>query len=155
MTDLPPAGEPGTDLIVLPTGEIISLEDTAACAIALDELRTLERRVKEAKDTLQDAIEAAKIREGRGNTLHLPGGVVAVVQSGTKIVWDAQQLENDLREAGMSDERISEIIQLEYSYTVKAAEAKKAASSNPEYAQAVAAARREIPGKPYVSVKRS
>ena len=154
MTDLPPAGEPGSDLIVLPTGELISLEETAACAVALDELRELERRVKEAKDKLSTAIEAAKTRQGRGNTLHLPGGVIAVVQSGTKVVWDAQQLEDDLRDAGMEEERIREIVTEEISYTVKAAEAKKAANSNPEYAKAVAAARREIEGKPYVSVKR-
>lgn len=154
MTDIPPAGEPGTDLVVLPTGEIISLEDTSACAVALDELRQLEERVKRAKETLSAAIEAAKTRAGKGNTLHLPGGVVAVVQSGKKILWDAQQLEEDLREAGMDEERISEIIQEEVSYTVKAAEAKKAATANPEYAKAVTAARREIEGKPYVSVQR-
>lgn len=152
MTGLPPAGEPGTDLI-LPTGEIIALADTAACAVALHELRALEDRIKEAKDALTDAILAEGKRQGK-RTLHLPEGVVAIVKPGGRVLWDAHQLEDDLREAGMPEERIREIIQEEVSYTVKAAEAKRAATANPVYAKAVSAARREVEGKPYVSVQR-
>jgi hypothetical protein len=154
VTDLQPAGEPGTDLVVLPTGELISLDDTAACAVALDELRTLEQRVKEIKKTLIDAIDKGVTSAGRGRTLHLPTGVTVVSKKNVDVLWDAQQLEDDLREAGMSEERIREIVIEEVSYTVRAAEAKKAASVNPEYAQAVAASRREIKKRASISVKR-
>lgn len=147
--------ETSTDLIVLPTGELISLDNPAACAVALDELRTLESRIKEMKAILVDAIENYATAAGAGKTLHLDGGVQAVLKNDKTVVWDAQLLEADLREAGMSEERIREIVVEEVSYKVAAAEAKKAASVNPAYAEAVAAARTEIPQRPSVTVKRA
>lgn len=146
--------EQSTDLVVLPTtGEIIPLDDTAACAVALDELRTLEARVRDLKNILIDAISQGVTDAGRGLTLHLPD-LTVVARKNVEILWDAQQLEADLRAAGMDEERIREIIVEEVSWTVRAAEAKKAAAVNPEYAKAVAAARTEVEKRPSIQVKR-
>lgn len=144
--------EPGTDL-VLPGGELISLTDTAACARALDELRDLEHRIKELKAMLTDAIQDESRRQGT-KTLALSGGIQATVNGGEKVLWDAQALEAGLREAGMGEERIRQIVIEEVSYSVQAVEAKRAAAANPEYAQAVEAARTVVAARPSISVKR-
>lgn len=154
--------ETSTDLVTLPSGELVALKDTgemvgpddpAACALALEQARDLERAVRDLKNSLIDMIEEGVTTAGQGRTLHLPG-VTVISKKNVDILWDAQQLETDLREAGMSEERIREIVVEEVSYTVRAAEAKKAASVNPEYAQAVEAARTEIEKRPSVQVKR-
>ena len=100
--------EPGTDL-VLPSGELVSLGDTAACVRALDELRDLESRIRELKGMLTDAIQDESRRQGT-KTLTLNGGIQALVKGGEKVLWDAQALEAGLREAGMGEERIRQIV---------------------------------------------
>lgn len=146
--------EPGTDLVPLPDGQLVNLQDPTAVAIAISDLRHLEARIKEAKSVLVDAIHQYVGEAGRGKTVDLPNGVRVVVKNDRKVLWDAQQLEQDLREAGMTEERIREIVVEEVSYTVKAVEANRAASVNPAYAQAVAEARKEIPQRPSVTVER-
>jgi hypothetical protein len=147
--------EPGTDLVPLPDGQLVDLSNPTEVALRLDDLRTLEARIKEAKAVLVDAIAQYAEQAGAGKTLNLPGGVRAVLKNDRQVIWDAQRLEADLREAGMSEERIREIIVEEVSYRVVGVEARKAASVNPAYAHAVAEARKEISQRPSVSVKRS
>lgn len=148
--------EPGTDLVLIPhTGELVNLDDPSACAVALDELRTLEGKIKDLKATLADAISQYAEHAGAGKTLNLTGGVRAILRNDKQVVWDAQQLETDLRAAGMPEERIREIVVEEVSYKVAANEAKKAASVNQAYAQAVADARHEIPQRASITVQRA
>ncbi len=146
--------EPGTDLVPLPDGQLVDLTDPSAVAVAIDDLRNLESRIKETKATLVDALGEYAKNAGYGKTLNLSGGVKVEIKNDKQVLWDAQQLEHDLREAGMSEERIREIVVEEVSYSVAAAEAKKAASVNEAYAFAVSEARREIPKRPSVTVER-
>lgn len=144
----------GTEMVVVPhTGELISLSDPSACAVALDELRTLEQRVRELKHDLTAAIAAASKAEGK-KTLDLPGGIRVQVAGGTQVLWDIEQLERGLRDAGMSEERISEIITTEIQYKVNATEAKRAASANPDYAAVVDGARSVVETRPTIKVER-
>lgn len=145
--------EPGTELILPHSGELVSLTDTAAVCRALDELRDLEIRVRELKAMLTDAVVDESRRQG-SKTLHLPGNLHAEVKGGEKVLWDAQQLESDLRDLGMPEERIREIVVEEVSYTVAAAKAKQAARANEDYAAAVESARTVVEVRPSVSVKR-
>lgn len=146
--------EHSTELVPLPDGQLVNLADPTAVAVAIDDLRNLEARVKEAKSVLVDAIHAYVGDAGKGKTVDLPGGVRVVVKNDKKVLWDAQRLEEELRAAGMSEERIREIVVEEVSWKVAAAEANKAARVNPRYAQAVADARKEIPQRPSIEVKR-
>lgn len=147
--------EHGTDLVVVPhTGELVDLTDPSACAVALDELRTLEQRVRELKYDLTAAIAAASKAEGK-KTLDLPGGIRVQVAGGSQVLWDIQRLEAGLREAGMSEERIGEIITTEIMYKVNATEAKRAASANPEYAAVVDGARSVVETRPTIKVERA
>ena len=146
--------EPGTDLVPLPDGQLVDPSDPSAVAVAIHDLRALEAKVKEVKAVLVDILGEYAEHAGKGKTLDLAGGVRVVIKNDKQVLWDAQRLEHDLREAGMSEERIREIVVEEVSYSVAAAEAKKAASVNEAYAFAVSEARREIPKRPSVTVKR-
>lgn len=145
--------EIGTDLVPLPDGQLVDLNNPAEVALRLDDLRTLETKIKDAKAALVEALDRYAEQAGRGKTIHLPN-VTFVVKNDKEVLWDAQKLERDLRDAGMSEERIREIVIEEVSYKVQAAEARKAASVNPDYAHAVAEARTEIPKRPSITVKR-
>ena len=62
------------------------------------------------------------------------------------MVYDAEAIEEGLREAGMSEERIREIVKEEVTYKVVAKEAKKAAAASEKYAAIVDATAPKCPG---------
>jgi hypothetical protein len=144
--------QPSVELI-LPTGELVDLSDPASCAKALIAVREIESHARSIKAAIVDALAEEAKRSG-DNVILLPGGDRVVVKRNYDIAWDAEALAEDLREAGMSEERISEIVVEEVSYTVKAVEANKAAKANPEYAKAVASARSEVDKRPTISLPR-
>jgi hypothetical protein len=140
--------------VILPTGEIVNLEDPASCAAAIGKVREIESQLRELKGYAVDALAAYMEHRGSGKTLHLEDGQKVALKGGEEICWDAHQLEDDLRAAGMPEDRIREIVIEEVSYKVVAAEAKKAASVNPDYAAAVERARHAVPARPSISISR-
>lgn len=139
--------------LVLPTGQIINLDDPASCAEALTVVREIESHMKEVKAAIVDRLAEEAKRRGE-NVFELPDGQRVAVKRNYDVEWDHVGLEADLRAAGMPEERIREIIQEEVSYSVKAVEANKAAKANPEYAKAVASARSEVDKRPTISLPR-
>lgn len=127
----------GTDLILLPhTGELVDPGDAEACVKAIEDLRLLEARLAEARRALVGA--AAEYATVRGvKSFRLADGRTAQLTGGPARGYDADVLERGLREAGMPEDRIREIVVEEVSYKVAAVEAKRAAGANPAYAQAV------------------
>lgn len=139
--------------IVLPTGELVDLTDPASCAKALAAVREIESHLKEVRGAIIEAfVEEAK-RRGE-NVIELPDGSRVAVKRNYDIHWDAQKLEDELRAAGMPEERIREIVVEEVTYSVKATEANKAAKANPDYALAVGAARSEVEKRATISLPR-
>ena len=131
------------EVFVLPhSGEVVSLSEEVTCAVALDEVRRMQAHLNEAVKVLSAAIAARGAVLG-SKTVKLSGGRKAVISGGTAYVYDAQDLEQRFREAGMPEERIREIIREEITYKVNATEAKRAAGANPEYARALEAVRSE------------
>ena len=148
MTD----DQAGRELVVPGIGEIVPLDDPQKVAFALDGIRDLERNLKEIKSELTAAIvEASKVQGTK--TLHLDG-LDAIVKSGTKVEYDPIAIELGLREAGMPEERIREIVKETVSYSVDAVKAKQAAGANPAYAAVIAANQQTIESPPYVTIKR-
>lgn len=141
------------ELVVITTGEIVNLADTQACVQALDSIRDFESRIRELKATLTRAVIEEATRQGV-RSIELANGDRAEISPAIEIVYDAQMLTEGLREAGMPEERIIEIVREEVSYKVIANEAKKAAVANPDYAAAVNAARSEQPKSQYISIRR-
>ena len=143
----------GQDLVVPGSGEIVDLNDEIACCRALQDLAELERLIEYAKRELVNAV-AERSRVLGTKTITLPSGVKAQIGSEVSVVYDAEAIEEGLREAGMPEDRIREIVLEDISHKVKAVEAKRAASANPAYAAVIDANRQEVSKKPSVSFRR-
>jgi hypothetical protein len=139
--------------LILPTGELVDLSDPASCAHALAAIREMEQHLKEVKGAIVDVFAAERERRGV-DEIELPDGTAVKVKRNYEIAWDAEQLEEDLRAAGMPEDRIREIVVEEVSHTVKAVEANKSAKRNAEYAAAIARARTEVEKRPTISLPR-
>jgi len=136
------------------TGEVVSLTDAGAMARALEDIRDIEAQFRSLKATFSMAFQMLAEREGT-KTLALPDGRKAVLTGGKEMSYDAERLEIGLREAGMPEERIREIVELTYTYRVKAVEAKRAAAANPLYADVVEMCRTETVTPTRVSIRRA
>lgn len=146
--------EPEPTGLVLPhSGEVVPLDDPLGCATALDEIRTLEARLREAKTALSRSIADEAARQGT-KTLRLGDGVTAKVTVGREIVWDLDELQK-LRDAGLPEERFDALVTTEVTYKVSAGEAKRIAGANPEYARIIERARDDVERAPTVSIERS
>lgn len=139
------------ELALPATGELIDLENASQCATALFELRELENRIRDVKRVLTEALLAESSRVGT-KTMHIEGGLTAVVSDTPQVVWDVEALEKLLK-AGLPEARYNELVTAEVTYKVNAAVAKSIAGTNPRYARIIKKARTEIPKAPTVSVK--
>lgn len=136
------------------TGEIVSLSDAAAMARALEDIRDIESQFRAIKTTFSLAFQVLAATAGT-KTIELTDGRKAVVSGGKEMSYDAEQLEIGLRDAGMPEARIREIVELTYTYRVKAVEAKRAAAANPVYADILAMCSTETETPTRVSIRRS
>lgn len=128
---------PGMDLVVPGIGEVVPLDDPKQVAFAIDAVRDLEWKLRAVKTELTRALVHASEVAG-SKTLHLEG-VKVTIKSGPETVYDAEQIEIGLRDAGMPEERIRQIVKETVSYKVDANQAKQAAGANPAYAAVIEA----------------
>jgi hypothetical protein len=135
------------------TGELVDLSDEVACATALDELRRMNTHIEEAVRALSRAVAARAAILGT-KTIQLPGGRKAEVKGGKKRIYDAEQIERELRVAGCPDDRIRQIVREEVTHTVVAVEAKRAAGANEEYALIIARNMTEVDAPYSVTIRR-
>jgi hypothetical protein len=143
----------GEELAIPGTGELVDLSDVPAVVGALEALRDYESLLRETKATLTRAIVEYATDQGV-RSVELPDGGRAEISAPSESVYDPYVLTEKLREAGMPEERIDELIEETVTHRVRAGEAKKAAKANPAYAEAVAASRSEQAKSQYVSIKR-
>lgn len=141
-----------TTLVVPGTGELVALDDHVSCSNALDSIRDIEADLRRIKAELVRAIVHEAERQGT-KTLALPGGRKAVVTAGVDVSYDAERMAVGLREAGMPESRIAEIIEETVTRRVKAVEAKRAAAANQEYAFVIDGCRTETETTPRVSIR--
>jgi hypothetical protein len=143
-----------TNEIVLPvTGELVPLDEPAQVAAALHQVREWKTRLDEIRAVLEDALRIESERQGT-KTLHLDG-LKAVVTGGEKTEYhDPQALADELREEGMPEERVAQIVATKVSYTVNQAKAKHAAGANPRYAEVIERHRRVMPAPWRVTVEK-
>jgi hypothetical protein len=144
--------DPPTELVVPGLGMLVDLERPNECAFALDDIRSLEWQLRQVKMVLTEKLVEHSQIEG-SKTLHFPGGT-AEVRFGTTTEYDAEQIELGLRAAGMSEERLRQIVKEKTTYTVSASEARRS-SINPAYAKVIDDHSRTVEQTPSVSVKRS
>lgn len=145
--------EPSQELVVPGLGTVVDLTDVREASLALDDVRDLERMLRYVKQELVEAIVAESRKQGT-KTLHLEGATVTV-KTGEEWVYDAEEVEQGLRAAGMPEERIREIVKETVSYKVDAVKAKQAASANALYAEVVEAHKELQQKPPSVSISRT
>lgn len=142
------------ELVVPGVGEVVSLDDEVACIQALAAVRDFESQLKEAKAALTAAIiERSKILGTK--TIHLPAGGKAEIRAGSEVEWDIETLEQELRDLGLPEARISALIKETVVRTVDGRVAKSIAAANKEYAACIESAKTIIEKAPYVSVQRA
>lgn len=124
------------ELVVPGTGEVISLGSPDQCAQGLQSIKALQAQLREVRGVLEDVIREECVKRGV-KTLHLEGGVTAVLSGGSERVYEAIAIEAELRDAGMPEDRIREIVEETVTYRVKANEAKRAASMNESYREII------------------
>jgi hypothetical protein len=130
-------GATGHAVAVIPTtGELIDLTSPEACASALTELRDLDQRLRAARRELTAALAEYAATIG-ARTFRLEDGTSVTVGADRETVYDAPAIEQGLRDAGMPEARIREIVVETVTYKIDAVKAKQAARANDAYAAVI------------------
>jgi hypothetical protein len=141
--------QPGREVVLPTTGEVVDLGNPGACAAALDAIREMEDVVKGYKRLLTGVLIEESTRVG-SKTLHF-GGVTVEIKESVTTHWDLEILET-LLEAGLPSERYDELVKAEVTYKVNKTESKRIAAANPAYAEIIDRACKEEPARIYASV---
>lgn len=147
MTEL----EHSNALVIPTTGVLVNLDSEKEVAIAYRDLREIKTEVDRVERTLREALQARKEILGTG-TFYIEGVGKVEVKGDKTTEWDIVALQTGLRDAGMPEESISEIVVRKESFVVDARRAERAAKANPEYARVIEAAKFQRPKLPSVNI---
>lgn len=134
------------------TGELIEVADREKMAGAFEALRELKANADVALARFTEAVVEEVARIG-SRTLTGDGGLKLVLGPDTEVEWDVPAL-SALRDAGLPEERMNDLVKTTVTFKVDAAVAKQLSSANPAYAAIIEAAKQRVPKRPYVQVKR-
>lgn len=140
----------GQHLVVPGSGELVPYDDPHAVARALHHIDELQRLLREAKDDLSDVMKAEFERVGT-QTLRY-GPLTAKLSGGYDVHWDVGILE-ELRDAGLPEDRFDQLVTAEVTYKVNGQIANQLAGANDQYREIIERARTRVPKKQYVGVK--
>lgn len=140
-----------TDLVVPHTGEILPLEDPAACAKIWREIRDLEDKLKDARSALAYAIIEDSARLGKKTIRY--GPFEAKVSKDSESAWDYEIL-LELVDAGLPEDRWNALVQENVEYKVNGQVAREIASANEIYKEIITRAKTTHYGPERVSVSR-
>ncbi len=139
-------------MIVQPfTGALINLREPAEAAQALQDVRDLKRQLDELRALLEGVLRLESERQGT-KTLHLDGAD-AVVSGGRRVDYDAELLQQRLRQAGLPEDRLAKAVVEVVSYKVDARVLRQLAAANREYAAAIEEAKSMVDTPWRVTVK--
>jgi hypothetical protein len=124
-------------LVDVRTGELLPAtpENAAELLVAAREMR---QRILDLQKDCEAVLLDASRRLGT-KTLHL-GDVTATVTGGSELAWDLEVL-NELRAAGLPEQRYDELVVATVTYKVNAAVSKQLSAANPAYAEIIDRAR--------------
>ena len=125
------------------TGQLVDLGDANEIASAVDGVRQAEQQLAEVRRFLTDVLRLHAAKLGT-KTLHLDDCDV-VISGGHKVEYDAQQLADELRQAGLPEERLEQVIVAVVTYKVSQRVLNQLAAANPTYKEAIERCRRVVP----------
>ena len=129
--------EHSTELVLAHSGQLVNLNDLADVAKAYDEVVKIKRALTEADKILREAF-AEHGRMNGTKTLYVDGVGKFEIRGSERVEFrDPLALADELREAGMPEHVVSEIIIETVSYKVDARRAARAAAANEYYAQII------------------
>lgn len=144
--------EPGTELVLAHSGQLVNLESLDDVAAAFKEVKRVSGLLREAEVTLRRVLQEHATYQGT-KTLHVDGVGKVEVRGGEGIEWpDPIGLSEALLAAGMPDDVVNEIVLTEIKYKVDARRAQRAASANPAYAEIIGRHRVTVERTPQVTI---
>lgn len=154
MTTTDLAAIESADEVLVPdfsTGEVVDvMKNPERIPGLVETLRETKRLADDHLRTLTAMVEL--LSEQRG-TRTLPFGDRKVsLGTATETIYDVTVLE-ELRAAGLPEDRFDELVRAEVSYKVNASVAKQLAGANPEYAKIVERSKTVVPKRVTLSVK--
>ncbi len=132
------------------SGELVRTADAAAVAATLVDLKDLKNRVQAAIGAFSEAVIQESRRQGT-KTLAV-GGMTLKVSADSEVVWDVDFLMEGLRDAGLPEERINELVTMVVSYSVNGSVARQLAGASEKYAEVIEASKSRRQKTQYVSV---
>lgn len=133
-------------------GQVVDLSDPGEVAQCLYDVREAKRQLDEVRQLLEDVLRLESSRQGT-KTLHLEG-LEARITGGTKPEYDLEQLEQMLREAGLPEQRLNELIVVTISRKLNQSVARQLRGANLAYAHALETCRTDVPAPWRVTVER-
>src|SRR5580765_1053490 len=91
------------------TGVVVDLTEPHEVAEALHDLREVKRQLEDVRALLEAALRLEAQHQGT-KTLHL-GQLDAVISGGTRNDYDAELLQQLLRDAGLPEHRLAEAVE--------------------------------------------
>jgi len=142
-----------TTAVVPVTGQLVDLTQPAEVAGAIGDIDQAVRQLRELRDLLVETIVEECTRQGT-KTLHLEHGLSAKVSGGTRPEYDLETLADLLRDAGLPEDRLEQLIVPRVEYRLDQAVARQLRGANAMYAEALNACRTDVPAPWRVTIER-
>ena len=140
-------------LVIPGTGVVVNLENEREVAIAYRDLKEVRDELTRIDRVLREAFGDRKRLIGTG-TFYIEGVGKVEVSKDKEVVWDELGLIEGLKDAGMPEESIKEIVKEKsvVTYTVDARRANAAARANEKYAEVIERCKITQPRTPSISI---
>lgn len=144
--------EPGAELVLPTSGEIVDLTSESAISRAYKELKPIKEAVLYADRRLREALREVSVTHGT-KTFHIDGVGKVELKGGERTDFpDPLALADALRAAGCPEEVVDEIVVARIEYKVDQRRASRAARANPEYAEIIERHRVKEESLPSISI---
>jgi hypothetical protein len=142
------------NLAVVPViGQLVDLERPAEVAGAIGDIDQAVRQLREIRDQLVAVLVEESAFQGT-KTLHLEDGLTAKLSGGTRPEYDLETLADELRDAGLPEDRLEQLIVQTINYKLDQAVARQLRGANAAYRQALDDCRTDVPAPWRVTIER-
>lgn len=131
-------------------GQLVDLTEPAQVAEAVTTIRDAKKQLDDINRLLCDVLRLEAARQGT-KTLRY-GATKVEISGGEKTDYDIEQLQQRLRDLGLPEDRLAELVTETVTYKVNARVAKSVMAANALYGDAIGACKTVEPAPWYVRV---